>query len=79
MMDDKLETITCTQAAISAVQMFVQRCLLGLEPEAATANIDQAKWASMSQYSLWQATRIAENRIELSPRDEQDAADKSDC
>ncbi|WYZ36402.1 hypothetical protein EsH8_XIV_000002 [Colletotrichum jinshuiense] len=66
--------ITRIKAAISSIQLFVQRCLLGLEPGAATVHIDQTKWAWMSRHNIWQATRKAflypENWIEPSLRDD---------
>ena len=46
--------------ATAAVQMFVQRCFLGLEPEVtvdATADGDWLQWQWMSQYRVWQANR----------------------
>ena len=46
--------------ATAAVQLFVQRCFLGLEPEVtvdATADGDWLQWQWMSQYRVWQANR----------------------
>ena len=63
--------------AHGTVQLFVQRCLMGLEPEAAadTANDkswDQWKW--MKNYRVWEANRkvflYPENWIEAELRDD---------
>ncbi len=46
--------------ATAAVQLFVQRCFLNLEPNVtvnATADQDWLQWRWMSQYRLWQANR----------------------
>ncbi|KAF5702503.1 toxin subunit, partial [Fusarium mundagurra] len=66
--------ITRIKAAISSIQLFVQRCVLGQEPEAMKARIDQGKWAWMGRHSTWQAARkgflYPENWIEPSLRDD---------
>ncbi|OJJ43114.1 hypothetical protein ASPZODRAFT_169681 [Penicilliopsis zonata CBS 506.65] len=43
--------------AIASVQLFVQRCLLGLEPEIAANSINVDRWAWMGQYRMWEANR----------------------
>jgi len=43
--------------AISAVQLFVQRCLLNLEPEVPASLIDTDRWEWMKRYRLWEANR----------------------
>lgn len=46
--------------AIAAVQLFVQRCFLSLEPGVtadATVDQDWLQWRWMSQYRVWQANR----------------------
>ncbi|GIF68467.1 hypothetical protein Ais01nite_65020 [Asanoa ishikariensis] len=43
--------------AISAVQLFVQRCLLNLEPEVPASLIDSERWQWMKRYRLWEANR----------------------
>jgi hypothetical protein len=43
--------------AISAVQLFVQRCLLNLEPEVPASLIDSEQWQWMKRYRLWEANR----------------------
>lgn len=71
----QLETTRMKQA-ISTVQIFVQRCLLGLEAESGIPSkiISQSKWAWMQRHNTWQATRRAflypENWLEPSLRDD---------
>ena len=46
--------------ATATVQLFVQRCFLGLEPEVtvdASADGDWLQWQWMSQYRVWEANR----------------------
>jgi hypothetical protein len=43
--------------AISAVQLFVQRCLLNLEPDVPASLIDSEQWQWMKRYRLWEANR----------------------
>ncbi|TNH27809.1 hypothetical protein FHG89_17030 [Micromonospora orduensis] len=43
--------------AISAVQLFVQRCLLNLEPRVPASLIDAEQWQWMKRYRLWEANR----------------------
>ena len=43
--------------AISAVQLFIQRCLLNLEPAAPASLIDSDRWEWMKRYRLWEANR----------------------
>ncbi|CAK7218945.1 hypothetical protein SEUCBS140593_003726 [Sporothrix eucalyptigena] len=62
--------------AISTVQLFIQRCLLGLEKKNGipTTAIKRDTWAWMSKFVLWQANRkvflYPENWIEPSLRDD---------
>ncbi|KAL6885786.1 hypothetical protein GGI43DRAFT_418859 [Trichoderma evansii] len=50
------------QQAISSVQQFVQRCILGLEedkyPTLKNDALDQERWKWMSKQSLWRANRM---------------------
>lgn len=60
--------------AISSVQLFVQRCLLNLEPNV-TLNAEQAEqWQWMKNYRVWEANRkiflYPENWIEPELRDD---------
>lgn len=43
--------------AISSAQLFVQRCLLNLEPEVPPAAIDDQHWTWMKNYRVWEANR----------------------
>ncbi|KAF5981743.1 putative toxin subunit protein [Fusarium bulbicola] len=71
--------ITRMKQAISTVQLYVQRCLLGMETEAGVqpSNIDQIKWAWMHKHNIWTATRKAflypENWIDPTLRDDKTA------
>ncbi|EHK24835.1 uncharacterized protein TRIVIDRAFT_61595 [Trichoderma virens Gv29-8] len=55
-MGSSLETTRIKQA-ISTVQFFVHRCLLGLEEDIDGTLIPQDRWAWMSRYNLWEANR----------------------
>ena len=61
--------------AISSVQLFVQRCLMGLEPDVQLPAEAAAQWEWMKQYRLWEAARkiflYPENWIEPELRDDQ--------
>ncbi|KAJ8071023.1 hypothetical protein OCU04_001371 [Sclerotinia nivalis] len=60
--------------AISVVQMFVQRCLLGLEEGVAKSVLGHEKWDWLQQYTLWEVHRkvflYPENWIEPALRDD---------
>ena len=60
--------------AISAVQLFVQRCLMNLEPLTSPAEIDAERWKWMKNYRVWEANRkvflFPENWIEPELRDD---------
>jgi hypothetical protein len=60
--------------AISAVQLFVQRCLLNLEPAVPASLIDSERWQWMKRYRLWEANRKIflwpENYLEPEFRDD---------
>lgn len=43
--------------ALSSVQLFVQRCLLNLEPGVDPSDIDGDRWAENSLYRVWEANR----------------------
>jgi len=75
-MDACMETSRIKQA-ISSVQLFVQRCFLGLEQEhnGIAANIlDRSRWDWMQRYRVWEANRkvflYPENWIESNLRDD---------
>jgi|GEM_PF-1020687 len=60
--------------AISAVQLFVQRCLMHLESEVSPTAIDARRWEWMKNYRVWEANRkvflYPENWIEPELRDD---------
>lgn len=75
-MDTCMETSRIKQA-ISSVQLFIQRCFLGLEetlnrigPDA----LDRSRWEWMQRYRVWEANRkvflYPENWIESNLRDD---------
>lgn len=43
--------------ATAAVQLFVQRCMLGLEPRVDAAALSAAQWDWMKRYRVWEANR----------------------
>jgi len=57
-MSDCMETSRIKQA-ISTVQVFVQRCFLGLEEKYGVLNtaLDRERWEWMSRYRIWEANR----------------------
>lgn len=59
---------------ISAVQLFVQRCLLNLEATVSPEEIDEDQWEWMKNYRVWEANRkvflYPENWIEPELRDD---------
>ena len=71
-MDPCMKTSRIKQA-ISTVQLFIQRCLLNLEPEVASSSIKAKQWAWMKRYRVWEANRkvflFPENWLEPELRD----------
>lgn len=70
----------CTQTsrirhALSCVQLFVDRCLMNLEPEVSPASLPAAQWEWMRRYRVWEAARKVflwpENWLEPELRDDQ--------
>ncbi|WP_232826397.1 neuraminidase-like domain-containing protein [Cyanothece sp. BG0011] len=57
-MDACMETSRIKQA-ISSVQLFVQRCFLGLEEKhgVSSSALDRQRWEWMSRYRVWEANR----------------------
>src|SRR5262249_4869578 len=45
------------RSAIAAVQIFIHRCLLNLEPQAAAAAINSKQWQWMKRYPVWAGNR----------------------
>ncbi|HBZ29535.1 MAG TPA: hypothetical protein DEO56_02920, partial [Nitrosomonas nitrosa] len=60
--------------ATQSVQLFIQRCLLNLEPEVDLTPEDVKEWAWMKNYRVWEANRkvflYPENWIEPELRDD---------
>lgn len=59
--------------ALSTVQLFVQRCLLNLEPKVSPSSINAEHWTWMRMYRVWEANRkvflYPENWLEPELRD----------
>lgn len=74
-MDACMETSRIKQA-ISTVQLFVQRCLLGVEEQYGVPNdsLDRDRWEWMQKYRVWEANRqvflYPENWIDPQLRDD---------
>lgn len=71
-MDPCMPTSRIKQA-IGSVQLFVQRCLLNLEPRVASTSIHAKQWDWMKRYRVWEANRKVflwpENWLEPELRD----------
>lgn len=61
--------------ALNAVQLFADRCLMGLEARVSPASIDGEQWKWMNRYRVWEANRkvflYPENWLEPELRDDQ--------
>lgn len=61
--------------ALSSVQLFIERCLMNLEPRVSPASIKAKQWEWMKRYRLWEANRKVflwpENWLEPELRDDQ--------
>lgn len=61
--------------ALSAAQLFIERCLMNLEPRVASSAINAAQWEWMKRYRVWEANRKVflwpENWLEPELRDDQ--------
>jgi hypothetical protein len=59
--------------ALSTVQLFIQRCLMNLEPDVAPSSIRAQQWIWMKRYRVWEANRkvflYPENWLEPELRD----------
>lgn len=68
-----METSRMKQAT-SSVQLFIQRCMLGLEKKVPLAALDRGRWDWMQKYRVWEANRkvylYPENWIQPSLRDD---------
>lgn len=77
LLDPDMEPVVHTsriRLAISAVQTFIQRCLMNQETTVPPAALDTAKWRWMYRYRLWEANRkiflYPENWLEPEFRDD---------
>ncbi len=74
-MDAVMETSRIKQA-IASVQLFIQRCFLGLEEDhkIPPGKLDRSRWEWMQRYRVWEANRkvflYPENWIETNLRDD---------
>ena len=71
-MDACMKTSRIRQA-LSSVQLFIQRCLISLEPLVDPSSIKSDQWAWMKRYRVWEANRkvflYPENWLEPELRD----------
>jgi hypothetical protein len=71
-MDACMKTSRIRQA-LSTVQLFIQRCLMNLEPDVAPSSIRAQQWLWMKRYRVWEANRkvflYPENWLEPELRD----------
>ncbi len=75
-MDPCMET-SRVRHALSSVQLFIERCLLGLEAEVPPESIDAGeggrRWEWMKRYRVWEANRKVflwpENWLDVAPDD----------
>lgn len=60
--------------ALSSVQLFIERCLMNLEPRVSPSSIDGRQWEWMKRYRVWEANRkvflFPENWLEPELRDD---------
>lgn len=60
--------------ALSSVQLFIERCLMNLEPRVSPSSINADQWAWMKRYRVWEANRkvflFPENWLEPELRDD---------
>jgi peptidoglycan hydrolase-like protein with peptidoglycan-binding domain len=50
-------TTSRIRQAIASTQLFVQRCLLNVDPDVPAGSIDHEHWQWMQNYRLWEANR----------------------
>ncbi|MBD2254377.1 neuraminidase-like domain-containing protein [Nostoc parmelioides] len=77
LIDPGMEPVVQTsriRLAISSVQLFIQRCLLNLEPQVQPTAINSKHWQWMKRYRVWEANRkiflYPENWLEPEFRDD---------
>lgn len=77
LIDPGMEPVVQTsriRLAIASVQVFIQRCLLNLEPKVHPSTINAKQWEWMKRYRVWEANRkiflFPENWLEPEFRDD---------
>ncbi len=77
LIDPGMEPVVQTsrlRLAISSVQLFIQRCLMNLEPWVSPSAINSKYWQWMKRYRIWEANRkiflFPENWLEPEFRDD---------
>jgi len=77
LIDPGMEPVVQTsriRLAIASVQLFIQRCLLNLEPKVHPSTINAKQWEWMKRYRVWEANRkiflFPENWLEPEFRDD---------
>ncbi|MFY9488418.1 MAG: neuraminidase-like domain-containing protein, partial [Solirubrobacterales bacterium] len=77
LIDPGMEPVVQTsriRLAIASLQIFIQRCLLNLEPKVSPATINSDQWQWMKRYRVWEANRkiflYPENWLEPEFRDD---------
>lgn len=77
LIDPGMEPVVQTsriRLATASVQLFIQRCLLNLEPKVHPSTINSKHWAWMKRYRVWEANRkiflYPENWLEPEFRDD---------
>jgi len=55
-MDSCMQT-SRVRHALSSVQLFIERCLMNLEPRVSPAAINAKQWEWMKRYRVWEANR----------------------
>ena len=77
LVDPGMEPVVQTsriRLAIASVQLFIQRCLLNLEPRVHPSTINAKQWEWMKRYRVWEANRkiflYPENWLEPEFRDD---------
>jgi hypothetical protein len=72
-MDPSIQT-SRIRHALSSAQLFIERCLMNLEPRVASAAINARQWEWMKRYRVWEANRkvylFPENWLEPELRDD---------
>jgi hypothetical protein len=77
LVDPGMEPVVQTsriRLAIASLQLFIQRCLLNLEPRVHPSTINSEQWEWMKRYRVWEANRkiflFPENWLEPEFRDD---------